>query len=613
VGEARLFARLGVKDLRHHLTEALLLFLVIAAATATLTLGLVLHGETDNPFNATRAATRGPDVVANLSPDVSRSGAISANASPEAMASLEHAPGVTGRGGPFPVTFALVRTRGITTSAMLEGRDAAPASLDQPSVSDGTWVHKGGVVVERSFADALSVHVGDALTLNGRLHRIVGIAVDAAVPPYPHICAIGCGVVYRNAMTHSPLYLYEPGLIWVSRADLAALASPQVGVSYLENLKLAHPDQAPAFAATASRTPSSGSALTITSWQKIAAGAAKLVRGPRTVLLVGSGLLIALALASVAVLVGGRLSEQTRRVGLLKAVGATPATVAAVLLIEHVAVTILAATAGLAIGRSVAPELATPGAGLLGAAGTPPITPSTVAIVYGVALAIAVLATLIPALQAARTSTVTALADTPRPPRRSRRLISLSTRLPVPLLLGVRLAARRPRRLALGVLSVAVCVAGIVAILLEHNRLDTTSGLINPQNQRMNQVMLVITVMLLVLTAVNALLITWATVLDGRHASALARALGATPRQVGTGLCATQLLAVIPGAILGIPLGIGLLEVVTGSGDAYKLEPAWWYLLIVLGACATTTILTALPARIGGRQPVARVLQSEAP
>ncbi len=31
--------------------------------------------------------------------------------------------------------------------------------------------------------------------------------------------------------------------------------------------------------------------------------------------------------------------------------------------------------------------------------------------------------------------------------------------------------------------------------------------------------MVVITVMLLVLAAVNALLITWATVLDGRHAS----------------------------------------------------------------------------------------------
>ncbi len=154
MGRAVLLARLATKDLRHHLSEAVLLFLVIATATATLTLGLVLHGETNNPFSITRTATGGPDAVANLSPSVSRTGTITANANPEALAALEHAPGVTSHSGPYPVTFALVRTRGITTSAMLEGRDATPASLDQPSLTGGTWVHHGGAVVERSFADA---------------------------------------------------------------------------------------------------------------------------------------------------------------------------------------------------------------------------------------------------------------------------------------------------------------------------------------------------------------------------------------------------------------------------------------------------------------------------
>ncbi len=335
------------------------------------------------------------------------------------------------------------------------------------------------------------------------------------------------------------------------------------------------------------------------------------MRGPRTVLLVGSGLLVALALASVAVLVGGRLSEQTRRIGLLKAVGATPGTVAAVLLVEHVAVTLIAAAAGLAIGRGLAPLLTSPGAGLLGAAGSPPVTASTIAIVIGVALAVAVLATLTPVLQAARTSTINALADAPRPPRRSELLIAISTRLPVPLLFGVRLAARRPRRLALGALSVAVSEAGIVAILIEHARLGGTSQLINPQNQRMTQVMLVITVMLVVLAAVNALLITLATVLDSRHASALARALGATPQQVSAGLSAAQFLSVLPGSLLGVPLGIGLLEAVTSSSDAYKRVPIWWFLLVVLGTWLAMSVLTAIPARIGSRHPTAQILQAE--
>jgi hypothetical protein len=43
----------------------------------------------------------------------------------------------------------------------------------------------------------------------------------------------------------------------------------------------------------------------------------------------GAFLLALLAIASVAVLVGRRLSEYARRVGLLKAVGGTPSVVAA--------------------------------------------------------------------------------------------------------------------------------------------------------------------------------------------------------------------------------------------------------------------------------------------
>ena len=58
----------------------------------------------------------------------------------------------------------------------------------------------------------------------------------------------------------------------------------------------------------------------------------------RQVLLLGSWLLALLALASVAVLVGGRMAEQTRRVGLVKAVGGTPWLVAVVLMFEHILV-----------------------------------------------------------------------------------------------------------------------------------------------------------------------------------------------------------------------------------------------------------------------------------
>ena len=57
----------------------------------------------------------------------------------------------------------------------------------------------------------------------------------------------------------------------------------------------------------------------------------------------------------------------------------------------------------------------------------------------------------------------------------------------------------------------------------------------DPEAVRQNQVLLVITVTLVALAAVNAIFITWATALDTKHSSALARALGATPQQVSAG------------------------------------------------------------------------------
>ena len=84
-----------------------------------------------------------------------------------------------------------------------------------------------------------------------------------------------------------------------------------------------------------------------------------------------SWLLALLAIGTLAILVGGRMAEQLRRVGLLKAVGGTPALVATVLLAEYLAIALVAAATGLAAGRLTAPLLTSSGAALLGTAGAP--------------------------------------------------------------------------------------------------------------------------------------------------------------------------------------------------------------------------------------------------
>jgi ABC-type antimicrobial peptide transport system permease subunit len=318
--------------------------------------------------------------------------------------------------------------------------------------------------------------------------------------------------------------------------------------------------------------------------------------------------------ASVAVLVGGRMADQTRRVGLLKAVGGTPRLVAVVLFTQYLVLALLAAAAGLAAGWLAAPVLTDPGAGLLGSAGAPSLAMSTAGQVTAVALGVAAIATFVPAVRAARTSTVHALADTARPPRRTPWLIAISARLPVPLLLGLRVAARRPRRVVLSTISIAVTVSGIVAVLAARAQANQDAQLVggtDPGTVRLNQVLLVITVTLVALAAVNAIFVTWATALDAKHSSALARALGATPQQVSTGLSAAQVLPALVGAVLGIAGGLALFAATGGGEDGVTGPPLWQLLAVVPVTVFVVAALTTIPARLGARRPTAQILQAE--
>jgi putative ABC transport system permease protein len=280
-----------------------------------------------------------------------------------------------------------------------------------------------------------------------------------------------------------------------------------------------------------------------------------------------------------------------------------------VLLTEYVVVALLAAAAGLALGRLAAPLLTDPGAGLVGGAGAVPFTLSTVGLVTAVALGVAVAATLVPAVRASRTSTVLALADAARPPRRSGWLIALSARLPVPLLLGLRIAARRPRRTLLGAASIAITVTGIVAALAAWAHYNTEKAPGSDPRGDMSQVLLLIAIMLVAQAAVNAICIAWATALDARRSSALARALGATPDQVSAGLSAAHVLPALAGAILGLPAGIALAQAL--DDDPVTIPPTWQLLAAVLGSVLAIAALTAIPARISARRPAGPILQTE--
>jgi predicted lysophospholipase L1 biosynthesis ABC-type transport system permease subunit len=368
VGRVLLVLRLAARDLRRRPAEAALLLLAITAATTTLTLGLVLRDVASDPYQRTREATAGPDVVATVSPGPQPT-------DPARLEALTDAPGVAGHSGPYPITGAVLEARGQLATAQLEGRDPAAVAIDQPALTQGSWIRAGGVVLEAAFADALGVRAGDKITLDSHSFRVVGVAVTAATPPYLAMSPPGTA---ENPLQYCPLPspspcdglaeasggpspeleaalrrvdAEHPGLVWLTTTDARSLAPEAESLNYVVKLRLHDAADAPAFVR-----------------EQIAAD---LEGNEQRVLLIGSRLLGLLAVASVAVLVGGRMADQNRRVGLLMAVGGTPGLVAAVLLAEYLAVALLAAAAGLAAGWLAAPSVTDLGAGLVGSAGAP--------------------------------------------------------------------------------------------------------------------------------------------------------------------------------------------------------------------------------------------------
>ncbi|MGV9772846.1 ABC transporter permease [Streptosporangium sp. NPDC003464] len=593
MGSIVLVVRLVLADVRRHKVQAAMLLLAVTVATATLALGLSLRGVSDALYEQTRAATAGPDVVA-----------LSGNTGPavtSTLASLVDAPEVVAHHGPYRVVYADLTSRDSTSSpVVVHGFPETPGAVNRPLVTSGHWVRSGGTVLERGFAAALGVGFGDHVTIAGRSYSVVGIAVTAATSIYPWAAQIG---PYGGPSDYS-------GLAWMTRSDARALASSHdLPVTMALDLKLRDPAGAEAFL-DAHRIATLRA--NFHTWRFTAQQDMVILRNSQPILVVGSWLLSFLAITGVAALAAGRAVEQTRRAGLLKAVGATPGLIAAVLLTEYLALALVGDALGLVIARLTVPAVASPTASRIGAAG---LAGGTVATATVLAVAVAVLSTLSPTLRAMRTATVTALTVTAHQPRHRPWLTALSALLPTPLLLGLRLTARRPGRAVLQACSTATTVIAIVALLTLHAQpergygLDGSSVLPNLRGVHDRRLMVAVTVLVIALAVVNILTFTWTTAIEARASMAIARTLGATPGQISAGLSVAQLLPALPGAVIGVPLGAGLLSLFAARNSVEP--PSSWLLGAALATLLATAALTALPARLAARRPVAQTLSAE--
>ncbi|WP_329084139.1 MULTISPECIES: ABC transporter permease [unclassified Streptosporangium] len=603
MGRIVLIARLVLADVRRHTAQAAMLLLAVTAATATLALGLSLGGATRTLYEQTRAATAGPDIVA-LAPE------LGTPVTP-ALTSLVNAPEVVAHNGPYRIVHATLTAHGTTSLVVVHGAPETPGAINRPLVTSGHWVRPGDAVLERGFATALGARVGDHVTISGRTYPVVGIAVTAATSIFPWAPQIG---PYGGPSDGG-------GLVWLTPSDARALAAQDLPVTMAMDLKLRDPDATQAFIdAPRSFVNSSTTEVTFSSWQSKADQDAVMLRNTQPILVVGGWLLSFLAITGVAALAAGRTAEQTRRAGLLKAVGATPGLIAAVLLTEYLVLALLGDALGLGLARLAEPAIASPTASRIGGVVGP--TGTVIAVTTALAVAVAVLSALRPTLRALRTATVTALTVSAHRPRHRPRLTALSALLPTPLLLGLRLTARRPGRAVLQACSTAATMIAITALLTYYAQPPGwgfaqhrdgwgpgLSGVPDLRADHNSRLLLAVTVLLIALATVNTITLTWATAVEARANMAIARTLGATPGQIAAGLSTAQLLPSLPSAIIGVPLGIGLLSLFAARNSAEP--PSSWLLGAALAVLLATAALTALPARLAARRPVAHTLSAE--
>jgi putative ABC transport system permease protein len=606
----RLAARLAWRNLRRRPGQAVLLLLALTVATGVLGVAMSVYGSADAPWNRAWLATRGFHVGFTVyhPPDEPGDRALVARLRQQA-GQLARAPGVTAVGGPWTHLYGSIQVAGGSEDLTAEIRDPGPYQVDQPLVTAGDWLGEGGgVVLERGLAATLGAGPGDEVTIQGRPFPVRGVATTTSRGQFP---------------------LARPAQVWVTPATAQVMRGLGMTEEGFElQLRLADPEDADAFVAAhpvEADDPSSSVVAYMETWRQRRAESHSDIDIMAGTLYAAGTLIAILTVATAAVLVAGRMAAQTRQVGTLKAVGVTPGQVVLTLLVEYLAVAGLATAVGLGIGRLLAPRIAATSVTVLGTPEPPPLSLARVAVVAAVAGAVVLLGTVGPALRGIRQSTLRSLAAAPRPPRRPGRIGRLAARLglPLPGVLGLRSAWRRPGRLATNAAGLTLGVAMLVVAIALRDSLDlldlapaeaghaASDAAVTVLYDQIRAVILGTAGLLLVLATINAFIVATFAGRDAAANHAVLRAVGATPRQTVTALIVSQLGACAVAVALGIPLGLGLWSLMEG-GDLPEVRVSWLALAALAVAVPLAfAVIVSVPARLLARRPVASLLTYE--
>ncbi|WP_345363689.1 ABC transporter permease [Actinoallomurus liliacearum] len=419
-------------------TVVMVLTTMLAVAASVLALGLLVASQA--PFDHAFARQRGAHLTAQFD---------GAKVTPARLTATAHLSGVTAAAGPFPVRSLRPRIQGAEAAMLptdrlppmtIVGRADPGGPVDRVDVTAGRWVSGPGEIVLSD--DGPRSGVGDRLDFPD-------------LPGDPTLTVVGLA---RSVGASAEA--------WVSPARLTAPNAPGTGAAYQMLYRFtdsATDAQITADRATVAAAVPPGSMTGAASYLKVKLAASR-ESATFVPFVAAFGVLgLCMSILIIGTVVSGTVGAATRRIGVLKSLGFTPAQVVR----AYVAQALLPATAGSVLGVVLGGLLSVPVlAQAESAYGTGALTVAPwIDVAVPVAALIAVAATaLVPALRAGRLRTVEAIAvgRTPRAGR-GRTVQHLLGRLPLPrpVSLGLAMPFARPARSATMVVAVAFGTIGV--------------------------------------------------------------------------------------------------------------------------------------------------------
>ncbi|HEX7263409.1 MAG TPA: FtsX-like permease family protein [Candidatus Dormibacteraeota bacterium] len=430
----------AIADLRRRRVQAAVIFLTVLLAIATGTMALTLMSQTRDPYQAAFQAQKGAHLQV----------AFHATTDQHLLTTTPSIIGASASGGPYPATTLEFKRAGQTFYVETFGRDNPSGDIEVLNITSGRWARANDeIVLTRSFSELNKISVGDQI-------KVVSAPTTTMLTVVGEVVDIDEGSADLSSQ-HA----------WVTTAAMPALTTPDLSY-YLMIYRFPTDPTSSQLQGYVDRLRASlppGSISGSVNYLLIRNVFNITNQILTSVLAAFSVFALAATVATVATLVTGIVISAYREIGIMKAVGFTPAGVVGVFALQVILPALAACLVGIPAGTLLSQPLLANSSHALGLAYVPSFSiPLDLLLLAGGLLVVSLAATL-PALRAGLLKPIAAITNATAPRGTSgRRLRVLGARLRLPraVILGIGDAFARPLRAVLTLVTVLLGVATVV-------------------------------------------------------------------------------------------------------------------------------------------------------